>query len=151
MKKTICALVAACGLVGCSPEKIPETKAVYQKPVENKDPCGRGSRILVSGLEYQIVDDARAVAYFAKPFGLVVSSDPSQPAFGQDGYEKLKIIAPKVDFSSDIYLSREEITDQILLNLAGAALEESRRQEIIKRTQAERRSWIAPTPNEPAE
>lgn len=141
MKKTICALVAACGLIGCSPiEKNLETKVAYQKTVENKDLCGRGSRLLVSGLEYTIVDNPRAIAYFAKHVELVPSKEMSGPVFGQEDYAKLKIIAPKVDFFSDRYLSSEEITDQKRLNIAGNAWEMYLRQETIERIKAERRS-----------
>lgn len=141
MKKTICALVAACELIGCSPiEKIPETKVTYQKPIENKDPCSRGSRLLVSGLDYTIVDNPRAVDYFAKPLGLIPSKGSSGPVFGQENYAKLKIIAPKIDFFSDLYLSPEEITDQKMLNIAGNAWEMYLRQETVERIKAERRS-----------
>jgi|SRR3989344_906418 len=135
------ALACYMGLAGCSPiEKIPETKIVYQKTVENKDPCGRGSRLLVSGLEYTIVDNPRAIDYFAKPLGLVPSKELSKPVFGPEDYTKLKIIAPKIDFFSDQYLSPEEITDQKMINIAGNAWEMYRRQEIVERIKAERRS-----------
>lgn len=146
--KLLAALAYHVGLAGCpSTTELPETKVAYQKPVENKDSCGRGSRLLVSGLEYTIVDSPRAIDYFAKPLGLVPSKGSSGPVFGQEDYAKLKIIAPKIDFFSDRYLSLEEITDQKMLNIAGNAWEMYRRQEIVERIKEERRS--KPTVQQP--